>query len=366
MKTPKKIVFYCGSLSKGGAERVFVNLAEYFKKKQYQVYLVTPVMKDNEYQLSPDIPRIISDITEEELSKNRIKNFIKRYRKLRKIFKNLRPDLVFSCNGKNNFMAQTASWGLHYKVIVSVVATPTVEYPTKIMQICAKILFRFVDGVVFQTQQAMDFFPLKVRKKGIILPNSLTSEFIRCRFEGERKKEIVAVGRLDDNKNYAMLIRAFKQIYDDFPEYTIKIYGEGEKRRELEELIHSLGMDQSIFLQGQVNDIADKIYASMLFVMTSDTEGMPNALMEAMALGLCVISTDCPCGGPKSLISNGENGYLIPVRNENALAAQLRNCLSNPDVMQQVGKKAIQIQDFLNPDVVNAKWEKYFENVLNS
>lgn len=364
MEQGRRIAFYCSSLTKGGAERVFVNLAEYFNQKGYRVYLVTQYQREHEYEISEGIQRIISDITPEEETKNRLGNFLARYRKLRKIFRMIRPDIVFSCNGKNNFMSQTANWGLHNKVVVSVVADPTQEYPTRSMRFLARHLFAHVDGIVFQTKQAMDFFPKAIQKKGVILPNSLNPLFIKPRFEGVRQKEIVAVGRLDDNKNHAMLIRAFAAICEAFPEYCINIYGEGECRNKLEKLIVERNLEQRVFLRGRADHIQDLIYKSTIFVMTSDSEGMPNALLEAMSLGLCVISTDCPCGGPGELIKNGRNGYLIPVRDEEALKKQLTYCLSHPEECESMGRCAAQIQEHMSPERVNKQWEAYFGGLL--
>ena len=98
--------------------------------------------------------------------------------------------------------------------------------------------------------------------------------------------------------------------------------------------------------------------------MTSDTEGMPNALIEAMSLGLCVISTDCPCGGPRELITPGKNGYLVPVRDTEALKEQLSYCLSHPEEAEDVGREAARIQESMAPDSVNRKWEEYFGKVM--
>ena len=364
MAEKKTIAFYCSSLTKGGAERVFANLAEYFTEKGYTVYMVTQYKQEDEYCLKPGITRILSDITPGEEKNGRIGNFFARYLKMRKILKKIQPDIVFSCSGKNNFMAECASVGLQSKTVVSIVANPIVEYPTNVMQMLARILFRFADGIVFQTQEAMEFFPKAIQKKSVILPNSLNPCFIRERYRGEREKEIVAVGRLDDNKNHAMLLQAFAGIKEEFPDYRIVIYGEGEDRPKLEKFIAEYGLTGRVSLPGRTDRIEEKIYKSSLFVLTSNAEGMPNALIEAMSLGLCVISTDCPCGGPRELITPGINGYLVPVKDVEALQKQLRFCLSHPDEMEEMGKVASLIQKSMAPDVVNRKWEEYFGEVM--
>lgn len=360
----KKIAFYCGSLIKGGAERVFVNLAEYFYREGYDVCMITQYKKEDEYVVSPGIERVLSDLTDEEIGKSRIRNFFCRLRKLRRVLKTVKPDLVLTCTAKSNFMAMAASTLLKTKVVVSIVADPKMEYYTKAMRLIAKTYFCFADGIVFQTKEARAFFPKYIQKKSVILQNAVNPKFMRPRYEGVRRKEIVAVGRLDENKNHAMLIKAFAELAEEFPEYTVIVYGEGEARARLKKLIGTLHLGERAFLYGKCEAIEEQIYESSLFVMTSDTEGMPNALLEAMSLGLPVISTDCPCGGPAEMIHHGENGYLIPVRDEKALKEQIRYCLKHPEELECVGRRAAEIQSALKPEMVNRKWEEYFEQVM--
>ena len=112
---------------------------------------------------------------------------------------------------------------------------------------------------------------------------------------------------------------------------------------------------------GQCDNVADTIYQSALFVLTSNTEGMPNALMEAMALGLPCISTDCPCGGPAFLIQHGENGWLVPIGDEEALAGQMCRVLENPVQAQAVGRAAQEITKQLDPDVIYRTWDEMIQ-----
>ncbi len=360
----KKIAFYCGSLIKGGAERVFVNLAEYFYKEGYDVCMITQYKKEDEYVISPAIERVLSDLTEEETGKSRIRNFFCRFQKLRRILKTVRPDIVLTCTAKSNFMAMAASTFLKTRVVVSIVGDPKMEYYTKAMRLIAKTYFRFADGIVFQTKEARAFFPKYIQKKSVILSNALNPQFLRERYAGERKKEIVAVGRLDDNKNHEMLIRAFAQIADKFPDYKLTVFGDGESRGKLEALIAEEGLSERVFLPGVTADVAGDIERAALFVLPSNTEGMPNTLLEAMALGLTVISTDCPCGGPRELITQGENGLLIPVGDIKALSEAMDKVLSNPADAEKMGRNAWKLQEKLKPEVTNQSWKNYFEGVL--
>lgn len=364
-KISRHIAFYIGSLSKGGAERVFVNLAEYFAAKGYRVTMVTQYERENEYDLPAGVDRVISDITEQEAG-GRIGNFLKRYAKLRRIFKEIRADVVLSTFGKNNLMAICANALLPTKVVVSVVAEPREEYAGGLMRFLARSLFYFADGIVMQTTDAVRFFQRSLQKKCVILKNSLNPAFVRPRFAGARQQEIVAVGRVDENKNQRMAIRAFAEIAERFPDSRLIIYGEGELRQRLTEEVRELGMENRILLPGAVTDVPERIERAYAFVLTSFTEGMPNTLIEAMSLGLPCISTDCPCGGPKDLIEDGINGYLVPVDDAHALAERLEGLLAEPHKAEEIGKKAALLQQEYLPEKVNASWEAYFSGVVGN
>lgn len=209
----------------------------------------------------------------------------------------------------------------------------------------------------------MNYFPNYIRKKSVILPNSLNPAFIRRRYEGERRKEIVTVGRIDSNKNQKMLVEAFLEIAEEYPDWKCILYGDGEGRKDIEMLLQNHAAGERVVLAGRQDNIHEKIYESSIFVLPSNCEGMPNALIEAMALGLAVISTDCPCGGPRDLIEDGVNGILIPVGDKEVLKEKLCKLMSAPETMQHLGINATGIVQRLHPDAVNEAWKGYPEGV---
>lgn len=359
----KHIAFYIGSLSKGGAERVFVNLAAYFLSQGYRVTMVTQYRREQEYALPQGARRILSDLTPEE-SGGRLTNLWRRYRKLRRIFKTIRADLVLSVFGKNNFMAILANAFLSTRVVVSVVADPAEEYPDAPMRFLARTLFPFADGIVMQTTDAVKWFPRRLQKKCVILKNSLNPAFVRPRYEGSREPDIVAVGRLDQNKNHRMILRAFARIAGRFPKSRLILYGEGPERQNLEKLAKEQGLSDRILLPGAVTDVADRIEKAYAFVLSSFTEGMPNTLLEAMSLGLACISTDCPCGGPKDLIQDGVNGFLVPPNDDATLAKRLEELLADPKKADSLGRAAAGRMREYRPKTVNKEWETYFLKII--
>ncbi len=360
------IAMLIGALTKGGAERVLVNLADYFAEKGYQVTMVTQYRKENEYPLNEKVKRVISDISPDETTGNRLVNFQRRFSKLRKIWKAERPDVILSFIGKNNMMAILTSRFLGIPVAVSVRAEPGEEYYNSWMRFMARHLFAWADGVVLQTRRCFDFFPEKVRRKAVILQNPVSSTFFRERYEGVREKAIVAVGRVDENKNHEMVICAFAEIAKEFPDYKLMIYGEGECRKKLTELVEEKGLSEQILLPGSIDNVADAIYKARIFVLSSNSEGVPNTLIEAMVMGLTVISTDCPCGGPADLIQNGKNGILTPVGDIVSMREHLRNLLEDTKMADALGMEAAKTAEIYRPENVYGAWEKFLLSLLKN
>ena len=430
----RHIAMYIGSLQKGGAERVMVNLAEYFHEQGYRVTFVTTYLSRVEYEVPdaawkvletgqepqeqelcrPDpaqkqktdvqrvltvagdyatvsfnnrelqagqaekpkaccsyIGRVFSAPLLEELTGSRIGNFRTRCKRLRSIWKTLAPDLILSFSGKNNVMAIMTSFGLGIPVVVSVRSNPSREYANRLLRMAMLSTFRHAAGVVLQTDGAMQYFPKVVQKKSVILPNSIHPDFIREPFQGVRDKTVVSVGRLDDNKNQALLIKAFAKIsQQQQPSYTLHLYGDGPCRGKLEKLAEDLNVQDKVFLEGIVDKVADRIMQAGIFVLSSDQEGMPNALIEAMSLGIPCIATDCPCGGPKDLIRDARsdsaygNGLLTPVGNVDKMAESLLYLMTDQGRAAQIGMRAARVQKQYSPEAINARWKEYLDSLM--
>lgn len=406
----KHIAMYIGSLNKGGAERVMCNLAEFFYSRGYKVTMITTYLADDEYEmphgnwsleesaeltktavLNPDdnlkyiylrkenrddaasnsgINRVFTALMPDERG-GRLVNFYRRVSKLKKTFKALNPDIILSFLGKNNVMAINAARGLGIPVVVSVRSNPSREYASRGLNMSMNRLFPKAAGVVVQTTGAAEYFKDSIRKKCRILPNSIHPDFINREvipFEN-REKTIVSVGRLDDNKNQILLIKAFAKIADSFKDYRLIIYGDGPSREKFEKQAKALGLgsDRAVFM-GNVSGVADKIQNQEIFVLTSKQEGMPNALIEAMSLGLVCISTDCPCGGPGDLIDDNVNGLLVPMGGDEEMAESLAKALSkvirNRELASDISREAVKVRESYSPEKINQMWENYFNDII--
>lgn len=357
-----KIAFYISDMDKGGAQRVVITLMESLLKDGDEVLLITTRKGQREYAVPEGIRRVFVEVPDDRIGKSdilsRIGNFRMRVSLLRKVLKEEKPDSTVAFIGKMNMMLLLASRGLPGKYFVSVRATPSEEYYTPLLKFIARTLFKRADAVILQTYPSMSFFPKGIRKKAVVLPNPLNTQFICPIYEGERTKRIVAVGRVDGNKNHRLIMEAYEKMLERHPElsdYELMVFGDGELRETLVKEAEKAELGKISF-PGLITDVAGTIKDASLYILSSDTEGMPNALMEAMALGLPVISTDCPCGGPNALIEDGVNGRLVPVRDAEKMSIAMAEVLSDPEKAKEMGRKAAEIQVTCAPDTVAQKW----------
>lgn len=356
-----KILFCIGNLLKGGAERVAANLCNYLIKEN-EITIVTTKGKKSEYELDKKIK--VESLESEETNKNFILKNIDRLKVLKEIVKAEKPDIIISFLPEPTYRILFLKFfNRKLKVIVSVRNDPKIEYKSTISRITMKVLYPLADGFVFQTKEAQEYFNKKIQKKSAIIPNPIKEEFICEPYNGEREKIIVSVGRLEEQKNQKMLIDAFSKLPEKFNEYKLIIYGEGSLRGSLEEQVEKLNLVNRVLLPGQVNNVKEKIYKASLFVLSSNYEGMPNALMEAMVLGIPSISTDCPCGGPKFLINNNENGMLVKINDTKELKETVIKVLQDEKLRKKIGNKSTEIKIQLNPKKINQKWYEYVEKI---
>ena len=207
----------------------------------------------------------------------------------------------------------------------------------------------------------MNYFPEYVKKKSVVIHNPVSVDEKKYSLPTKTDNRIVTIGRLFPQKNHKLLINAFNQIKDLYPETTLEIHGDGVLRNELQEHINNLSLNNRVFLKHSRPDVLDCIYGSRLFVLPSIYEGMPNTLMEAMALGIPVISSDCPCGGPRELIKDGKNGYLFKNNDLDDLVNKMKMFLSN-EYPKEMCKEARKICFDHSPDLIFKKWNDFISD----
>ena len=351
------ITLFIGSVSVGGAERVVCNLANYLAEKGHTVEILVMSETKRSYFIRPEV-KVIPLIKNAE-RKNRLYNVVVRYYRLVRYMRNRKDvDRYIVLLPWTMIMMLSLARMTKAKIIASERSNPA-SYPI-FMRFLLKHYFKYADGLVFQTSGALKWCNTTIKNvKSVVIPNAINPEFIRDPFTGVKIKRIVAAGRLIPLKNYALLINAFAKIADIVPEYHLVIFGKGAEQKNLEKLSKKLGIVSKVLFPGYVDNMPEELEKSSLFILSSNYEGMPNTLMEAMALGLPCISTDCPCGGPRFLIEDGVNGFLVPVGDSDRMAERMRDILLDDEKRNRVGRKAMVIRETFSPDKIYQRWEDF-------
>lgn len=346
----------------GGAEKSMIMTANAMVKKGHTVSIVSVQSNNPVYPINEEIKYVYLP----DKSNLKAVNIIGRFNSIRDTLKRLKPDIVICFWLQVAVIATLISKFRGFKVIYSERGDPGDSEYKGVLGLVRTIVFPLLDGFVFQTEGARDYFPTKMQRKSRVIPNPVYISFDDYSIPVQRDKVIINVGRLHPQKNQKLLINAFAKIHNDFPDYQLHIYGDGELKTELEQQINELGLNECVILKGTTKQILDAIVNSALFVLTSDYEGMPNALMEAMALGIPCISANCPPGGPKALIKHGTNGLLFPVGDEQQLEIEMRKVLTDKGLADSLTLNAKNICLTHSPIRVFNSWENYLKDMFNA
>ena len=343
----------------GGAERQIVLLSNQLAKRGHNVTLCV-LAENNSNYLIDNAVNVIDLSYAEGVGKLRI---VRRFWALRKAICQISPEIIINYNLQSAYFCLALPKGKRGKVIYSERGDPYDGEYSGILRMVRDYTVSHIDGLVFQSEGARDFFPEPVRKRSIIIHNSVNVPQGRFPIPKCREKRIVSVGRLHPQKNQRLLIKAFSLIAQIYPEYILDIYGDGNLREELLKQADSLGLSERIHIYASRKDVWECIHKAALFVLTSDYEGMPNALMEAMALGLPCISTDCRPGGARTLIENGVNGYVVPRQDAEKLAQKMDDLLANDVEARRIGREARHLQSTHSDSVIFNKWDEFLKQL---
>jgi len=349
-----RITLFIGSLYGGGAERVVCNLANYLSTKGHTVEIITMVESSQNYGILPSV-RTTALLNNND-RENVLIDFIHRWHNLKKYLSEEKVGCYIVFLPVTTIMLLLLRNKTNAAVVVAERADPSTY--SKKTQLALKILSNRANVHVFQTKEIRNWYKGFISDEdAVIIPNAINPEFIRPLYDGEREKTIVSVGRLTEEKNFSLLIEAFAKVHKTHKEYKLVIYGEGPLRPLLEKQITELCISNFVSLPGNEKDIISKIEGACMFVLSSRHEGMPNALMEAMALGLPCVSTDCGGGGARYLINNGENGLLVANGDKLALIEAMKRLLSDVEYSNRLANNARKITDYLSPNIIYSKWE---------
>lgn len=354
MNGNRRIVFLCHGAGNGGAERVIVRLSEEFVVRGYEVLLVTTNASHNDYAISAGVKRevILAD------QGCRLLRTITRIARLRSILLDFRPFCIVSFSAISNIQSIISTCGISCGVVVSERTDPS-KYPlTRFGRLCRNFLYRFADRIVFQTPDAMSYFNRLIRRKGIVIPNPLCQR-AEAAYDGFSSKTIVGVGSLGDQKNWSMALKACELVFARHPDYRLEIYGEGPQHDELLAFIEgSKFLEGRVYLKGFVSDIHDRLSKAVLYISSSNYEGISNAMLEALAVGTPAICTDCPVGGARMIIDDGVNGVLVPVNDYVSLADSMNQAIEDEGWRRLLSKNARKIRKQLEVGPIVDLWER--------
>lgn len=343
-----KIAVFIPSLEYGGAERVTSYIVNHLCNKYEVILFTSKSATEKEYPINEKIQRYVLN------SRIELKNKLIEFE----------PDICIIMFAPMGIKLVPTLRKLRIPFIISERNDPQHFAGKKITKYLYQYYMKYADGVVFQTHDVVNYYKPKLKNvfcKVIYNPIDFTNFPHKNK---SREKKIVNVGRLHPQKNQKLLIEAFSRISKKYPDYTLEIYGEGELRNFLQTQINDLGMNDKIFLKGSTKNVLKYVNNCEIFVLSSDFEGLPNSLLEAMALGMPVISTDCPCGGPKEMIKTGVNGILVPVKNIDKLSSNMELLISNKKIREDLSVNAEKIRYILDSDKILQQWENFCIEVL--
>ena len=349
-------MFVIPLLTGGGAERVTAVLASRISRMEgHEVHVVTYYRdQDRDYPLAEGVIRHSMD---------REAGLTEKIGYLRRTIRNVKPDCVISLGGAGIAALLAVSVaGLKIPLILSERNDPRSDPKSLLLRLLRQWAYRCCDGVVFQTHEAMEFFFPGIQRKSCVICNPLTGN-LPPRFDGIREKRIVTCCRLNAQKNLDLMIDAFAGLAPEFTDYTLHIYGEGEERPRLEEKIQRMGLADRVFLRGYSNRIYEEIRKAALYVSSSDYEGISNSMLEAIALGIPTVCTDCPAGGARETIRHGVNGLLVPVGNREKLTRAMEEVLADEAFAGKLSVEGEKLRDTISTENIARQWLAFGERV---
>lgn len=351
-----EILFINRSLNGGGSEKAMALLANEMVKMGHDVSMVLLYDEPHTYYIDEKIKLIECFCP---IKGNKLIWHIKRIVTIRKVLKQAPAKYIISFMWDINMNVILAATGLGKSVIASERCDPNNE-KRKLIKFAMRFVLPYAYHTVFQTDDVRRCYPKVIQKHSTVIPNMV---FVSNRTVPitERKDEIVAVGRLTPQKNYRMLISAFAKFHMLYPEFVLKIYGTGSLRNALTDQAKRLNVADSVILKGYCANVLDEIKSSRIYVNSSDFEGISNAMLEALSLGLVCICTDCPVGGARLSITDCENGLLIPVNDQDELLASLKKVVENPEFEKKISQNAIKSCERFSPETITNMWLKILE-----
>jgi glycosyltransferase involved in cell wall biosynthesis len=360
------------SLVMGGAERVMTELANHWAARGWTITIIhysppgTPPAYPLDARVS-EVPLGLHRVSRTPFSA--ILNNVRRIVVLRRAIRASRPEVVLSFMA--NVITLMATTGMRAPVLVSEHRGPRGELSLP-WSILREVTYRRAAAVVMLTDSALAQLSPGLRRRGHVVPNPLPATFASIAIEPEPAADgtaperplIMGVGRLGPEKGFDLLIAAFARIVPSWPAARLVIWGEGDERSRLEELVRSYGVEDRVTLPGTTAAPEDELRLATVFVLSSRKEGLPMVLIEAMALGRAVVAADCE-HGPRDVIRDGVDGLLVPPEDVPALAAAIDGLLRDGPRRAALAGRAVEVRERFTIGAVAARWEALFRQAMD-
>lgn len=356
--TKNKILVSNATLGSGGAERVLSILSKPLADK-YDVTFVLWLDAPFFFQIDE---RIKTVVIPKEIGSN---DELKRMRWFRRFVKKEKPDFILSFLEPWNIRVLLSVMGLDVKTIVAERNDPRSVNGNWMVSQFEKLVYRKADRILVQTATIKKFFDGQLASRTDIIynPVNIIDEMVGMALHTPQKKRIVSVARLTAQKKHDVLIRAFARFYQVYPDYTLTIYGNGPQKEELKQLATELGVGDKVLMPGVSKTVHQDILDAEMFCLVSEREGMSNAMIEAMCLGLpCICSK---VSGAIDLIDHGRNGLLVEIGDEEALYQEMCRVADDKDFARRIGMEASQLYKILRTDRIAKQWTDYIDDFIN-
>ncbi len=365
--TKLRLALVISSLAPGGAERVMSLIASYWAESGHEITLITLDSAASDfYDVHPGVRRVALDLLTRRGKDGWARTNRRRIAALRRELRRTQFDVVISFMEAVNLLTLIAAIGSKTPVIVSERTDPGQFRIPHVQHRLRPILYRRAHGLVVQTEGVRRWADRIVDPSIVrVIPNPVR----RPQSGSERTPPqlpegpfVLGVGRLTVEKGFDLLVEAFARCVAHQPEWSLVIVGEGDEQNRLEQLAMRLGVSEQVRLVGRVRHPASVFEAASLFVLPSRFEGFPNALLEAMACGLTVISADCD-SGPREIVRDGVDGVLVRSGEVDALVDAMERLMSTPALRARLASRATEVLERFSLERVMREWESLVWNV---
>ncbi|APY07145.1 hypothetical protein BWZ20_01980 [Winogradskyella sp. J14-2] len=367
MNTKKKhIAFVIGALSPGGAERVITNLSNNLIE-DFKVTIITFIESDPFYALNDSV-NVISCFKELTNPKSFLGSLKLNYailKKVSKITKQEKVDLLIGFITQANIKAVLAAKLNRIPCLISERNDPLKNDIPRFWVILRKYIYPKADCLIVQTEKVKQVYERLIKKTEMeVLPNPISTELSKLRkeYSADRENIILSVGTFNNDKRQERIIDAFYKL--QLSNWQLLLIGEGPNESKLKALIKELNLEDKVTMLPKIKNVHDYYNKASIFAFASKAEGFPNVLLEAMHFGLPSLSTDCNYG-PSELITNGENGFLAPVDDQDAFVDYLEKLVDNKALRLSFSKESKKTTENFLDTHVTSSWRDLISKHLS-